>query len=98
MPAPVYIGDEVSAAGYRLAGLVTRTPAPDDIASTMRWAREHATLILIGSTVAERIPQAELDKLLAAVSPPAMIVPDVRERGEKANPGVRLRRMLGVLE
>jgi vacuolar-type H+-ATPase subunit F/Vma7 len=98
MSIPVYIGDEVEAAGYRLAGLEVRVPCQDELLPQIRSACEQATLVLIGAATARDIPPAELDRLLASVTPPVVIVPDVRRRAGLPDLATRLRGQLGVLE
>jgi vacuolar-type H+-ATPase subunit F/Vma7 len=98
MSSPVYIGDEVEAAGYRLAGLEVRVPGRDEILPQIHSACEQAPLVLIGAATARYIPTAELDRLLALVTPPVVIVPDVRHRAGLPDLATRLRAQLGVLE
>jgi vacuolar-type H+-ATPase subunit F/Vma7 len=95
---PVYIGDEVEAAGYRLAGLDIRVPQGAELLRVIRSACEEAPLVLIGAATARAIPPAELDRLLARVTPPVVIVPDVRRRAGLPDLVTRLRGQLGVLE
>ncbi len=47
MSVPCYIGDEVSAAGFRLAGARAIVPSAGDEAAALASARQSATLILI---------------------------------------------------
>jgi hypothetical protein len=54
--------------------------------------------VLIGAATARYIPTAELDRLLALVTPPVVIVPDVRHRAGLPDLATRLRAQLGVLE
>ncbi len=98
MSLPVYIGDEVEAAGYRLAGLEVRVPGREQLLPLIRSACEQAPLVLIGAATARDIPPAELDRLLALVTPPVVIVPDVRGRAGLPDLATRLRGQLGVLE
>jgi len=98
MSTPVYIGDEVEAAGYRLAGLEVRVPDRDELLPQIHSACEQAPLVLIGAATARDIPPAELDRLLAQVSPPVVIMPDVRNRVGLPDLATRLRAQLGVLE
>ena len=96
MPAPIYIGDEVSAAGYRLAGARVRTPAAGETARTLAEARTEAPLVLISASMAARIPESELRPALAALAPLTLVVPDLA--GEVAVPDLaaRLRGQLGL--
>lgn len=98
MSLPVYIGDEIEAAGYRLAGLEVRVPDRKQLLALIRAASEQAPLVLIGAATARDIPPAELDRLLAQVTPPVVIVPDVRRRAGLPDLATRLRGQLGVLE
>jgi vacuolar-type H+-ATPase subunit F/Vma7 len=98
MSAPVFIGDEVSAQGYRLAGLEVLVPETDDLPALIRRACEAAPLVLIDAALAERIPAAVLDALLSAPSPPVVVAPAVRGTALLPDIGSRLRRQLGVLE
>ena len=49
MAAPVYLGDEVSAAGFRLAGALVRTPPPGDETAALARARAQAPLVLVSA-------------------------------------------------
>lgn len=96
MSAPVFIGDEVSAAAYRLAGAHTRTPGAAELAETLAWARAEAPLVLISAEYARLLPERELTQALMALEPPLLIVPDVRNRHPMPDLAARLRRQLGV--
>ena len=98
MAAPVYIGDEVSASGYRLAGLRVHTPGQDELSAIINSECANAPLILISADMARRLPAAQLDSLLARVTPPVVLVPDVRGNTPLADLAIRLRQQLGVLE
>jgi len=98
MSLPVYIGDEVSAAGFRLAGLQVITPLPGDILSSIRRACEQAPLVLISAETAQQIDATALDELLAGMTPPVAIVPDVHGTAPMPDLATRLRKQLGVLE
>lgn len=96
MPAPVFIGDEVSAAGYRLAGAVVRTPEPGEEAATLEAARSEAQLVLITAEYAERIARPQLNAALGAETPLVLVVAGVRDRNPPPDPGARLRILLGL--
>lgn len=93
---PIYIGDELSAAGYRLAGLRVRTPEPAEVLAVFRWAREETDLILLGVEQARRLPAAELQQALRELAPQIMIVPDIRRRTPMRDLPNRIRTTLGV--
>jgi vacuolar-type H+-ATPase subunit F/Vma7 len=96
MAAPYYVGDEVSAAGWRLAGAQVAVPEPGAEAAALAAARATAPLVVVSAAIAARIPEAQLRAALAALAPPTLIVPDLA--GEAAVPDVaaRLRRQLGL--
>jgi vacuolar-type H+-ATPase subunit F/Vma7 len=96
MAAPIYLGDEVSAAGYALAGLRVAIPERGTEAAALAQARAAAPLVLVSAAVAARVPDAEMRAAIAALAPLTLIVPDLT--GEAAMPDVaqRLRRELGL--
>lgn len=96
MTAPVFIGDEVTAAGYRLAGLRIYTPALDEITETLHQARRQAPLILITAEYAARLPAAILNEALAARRPPLTLVPDVAGAVPLPDLAERIRARLGI--
>lgn len=98
MSVPVYIGDEVSAAGFRLAGLWTVTPLPDDVLPAIKRACEQAPLVLLSAASAQLIDETELDALLAGTAPPIAIVPDIHGTVPMQDLSLRLKKQLGVLE
>ena len=53
MSLPVFIGDEVSAQGYRLAGLQTLIPGEGDLLALVKRGCEQAPLVLIDAGVAQ---------------------------------------------
>jgi vacuolar-type H+-ATPase subunit F/Vma7 len=94
----VFIGDEVEAAGFHLAGVRVRATTADDLLDVVQWARENAPLILVSAAAAERIPASVLDELLAGVAPAVVIVPDVHEATPMPDLAASLRENLGILE
>jgi hypothetical protein len=96
MAAPYYLGDEISAAGYRLAGARVAVPAPGEESAALEAARGAAPLVLVSAAVAARIPGPVMRGALTALSPLTLIVPD--PAGDVAVPDVasRLRRQLGL--
>lgn len=72
-----YIGDEATAAGYRLAGAETRVPAEGETAEVYRRAvADGADLILLSAEHAADLEAAELDAALVGLRPITAIVPD----------------------
>ncbi len=98
MEPPCFIGDEVSAVGFRLAGFRTEVPAPGEEAARLHRACEEAALVLVTAEVAARVPESELRHLQAAPGPLLLVVPDVRGRSTVPDLGAGLRRQLGLIE
>jgi vacuolar-type H+-ATPase subunit F/Vma7 len=96
MAAPVYLGDAVTAAGYRLAGALVQTPGAGDEAAALAWARSTAPLVLLSATVAAGVGEVALRQALSALAPLVLVVPDLH--GEVALPDLaaRLRVQLGL--
>jgi vacuolar-type H+-ATPase subunit F/Vma7 len=95
---PVFIGDEVSAAGFRLAGLRVLSPPAGAASQVVADAAREAPLVLLGAPLAARLPADLLERLLAATDSQVVLVPDLR--GDTVLPDLtaRVRRQLGVLE
>lgn len=98
MTAPIYIGDEVSAAGFRLAGLRVRVPAAGESQRELEWAMQQAPLVLLSTTAAAEIPQQRLDDYLSSRSPAVVVVPDVHGAVPMSDLSTRLRKQLGMHE
>lgn len=77
MVEAVFIGDEATAAGYRLAGLRILQSPPGEAVALLRRAREEAELVLIGAAAVSVIGEAELAAAQAAGKPLVAVVPDV---------------------
>jgi vacuolar-type H+-ATPase subunit F/Vma7 len=93
----LYIGDEVTAAGYRLAGVETLVPDPADGISVLQPAATGAAeLILLSSTLASGLPPAELVQALARGTPLLAIVPDVFGRATPPDLAHEVRSALGI--
>jgi vacuolar-type H+-ATPase subunit F/Vma7 len=96
MAAAVYLGDEVSAAGYRLAGAIVAMPRAGEEAAALAWARTRAPLVLVSSLVALRIAEPLLRAALSALAPLVLIVPDLQGEAPLPDLVARLRGQLGL--
>lgn len=96
MPAPIFIGDEVSAVAYRLAGARTRVPQVDEVDAVLRWAYAESDLILITAEYAQRLPPDELAQVQAGLHPLVLVVPDIRNQVPAPDLARELRSQLGV--
>jgi len=98
MTAPVFIGDEISAAGFRLAGVRIRTPQPEELLKVIEWACNNTSLILITSEFAAMLPTNEYERFVSQESPAVLVVSDVRAKSTEEDLNKRLRTQLGIVE
>jgi vacuolar-type H+-ATPase subunit F/Vma7 len=96
MRPPVYLGDEASAAGYRLAGARVVVPAAGEEAAALAQARAEAPLVLLGAALAARIPEATLRAARAASGPLLLVVDDLVGGRTAPDLPLRLRAQLGM--
>ncbi len=96
MGPAIFIGDELSAAGFRLTGIETAVPALEEVGAAFEDARKRAALIIITAEIASQVPAAELEAAMLAEAPTLAIVPDVLLRAAPPDLGKRLRSVLGI--
>ncbi len=96
MSAPVFIGDELTAAAYRLAGLDVHSPAEDEALAAFQRACEEAELVLVTAEYAQMLPAREFQRAQAGLSPAVVVVADVRGRRGLPDMGERMRHTLGM--
>ncbi len=96
MDAIVFIGDELTAAGFRLAGIETIVPPAEDVAPAFAEAAGRAGLVIITAALAHQIPRGELDAAMAAEAPAVAIIPDVLFAAPPPDLARRLRQILGI--
>jgi vacuolar-type H+-ATPase subunit F/Vma7 len=93
-----FIGDEVSAAGFRLAGVEVRVPGQEDPSALFRRLVGKVEILLITAETAARLPQEELRDALAAERPLVLVIPDVLGREDPPDVIGPLKRQLGMAE
>ena len=98
MLAPVFIGDEVTAAGFRLAGVRIRVPETTELPRVVEWAKNNASLIFLTAQFAAMLGQDQQNVLLSQLDPPVVIIPDIRSATPVQDLATQLRAQLGVLE
>lgn len=96
MAAPVFIGDEVTAAGFRLAGYAVDVPRKGEAAEMLARARKSAELIVMTAGEAATVSPRELDEALRGPSPLLLIVPDINATREPPDMETRIRALLGI--
>lgn len=98
MTAPVFIGDEVSAAGFRLAGVRIRSPLPEELPTVISWANKNTSLILISAEYLAMLDRQQQQQLVSQIDPPVTVLPDIRNKTPIRDLATQLRSHLGVLE
>ncbi len=98
MAAVEFIGDEVTAAGYRLCGVDTTVATADRVLECIREAAERSQLILVGSSAVAGLDTDSLESLLAGQKPAVLIVPDIRGQHSLPSIAARVHKQLGMLE
>jgi vacuolar-type H+-ATPase subunit F/Vma7 len=96
MPAPVFIGDEVTAVGFRLAGASVQVPDRDRVPEVFDHARQEADLVLITAEYARALPAGLLDEALRAIHPLVLVIPDARGKASPPDMVHRMRAALGL--
>jgi len=94
----IFIGDETTAAGFRLSGMETLTPGEDEAGAVYREARERADLLVLSAETARAISQAIVEADMARPRPLLLVVPDVRDAAQPTDFAERIRAHLGVRE
>jgi hypothetical protein len=92
-----YLGNALDAAGWRLAGALTFTPAATEAVAALAAARQAAALVLIDRETASALPPGVLEPALAALQPLVLVLPDAADAPPLAlDPAERVRRQLGL--
>lgn len=92
-----YIGDEATAAGYRLAGAMTRVPDRAEAAETFRRAlADGSDMVLLSAELADALDPEELSAALLAVEPLVAVVQDIHGRHPSPDVAREVRLALGI--
>lgn len=98
MSVGAFLGDEVSAAGFRLAGLTVHVPTPAETPDLFERLCGEVPLILLTAEVADWLPDALLQQRLQDEWPLVLVVADLRNRRQPADLTAALRRQLGLVQ
>jgi vacuolar-type H+-ATPase subunit F/Vma7 len=94
-----YVGSEIGAAGYRLAGVAVLTPegTAAEVGKALQEAVAAGTdCILLASPLAQLLPAADLQNALSRLRPLLAIVPELHGRGEVPDLAGEVRAALGI--
>jgi vacuolar-type H+-ATPase subunit F/Vma7 len=92
----VFIGDEISAAGWALAGMEVITPTAGSEERTVKAVLPDAELLIITSQVAQIITPALLEKILTSTSVLTHVVGDMQNQLPQPDYEAQLRAILGL--
>ena len=96
MRTPVFIGDELTAAGFRLTGIETLTPSGEEVRDIFAAARRRAEVVVLTAEFADYVPAAELEEALRAEAPIVVVIPDILARASPPDLTQGLRATLGL--
>ncbi|HXY98501.1 MAG TPA: V-type ATP synthase subunit F [Stellaceae bacterium] len=96
MGAIIFIGDELTATGFRLTGIETMTPAPAAVPGALAEARSRAGLVIITAELARQVPPAELEAALLSETPATAVIPDILSRSTPPDLTGRVKGALGI--
>ena len=91
-----FLGDEWTAAGFRLAGVDAYTPGPGESANLFQRLTGSAAMLIITAEVAEEIPATLLDPVMEREQPLVLVIPDAAGRCQPDDLAATLRRQLGI--
>ena len=94
----VFIGDEVTAAGFRLAGAEVQVAPPEAGADLFRRLGETAELLIVTAETAAHIPDELLRRATDEGHPLVLVVPDASGRQRPRDLAATLRTQLGMTE
>jgi len=96
MTAPIFLGDEVTGTGYRLAGADVRVPAADKVNLEFRQALADGDFVILAAGIAALLPANTVSQAVLRADPLVLIVPDAVDRLEPPDYGAVVTRALGI--
>lgn len=92
------IADEITGAGWRLAGARVLTPEPAELGEHFRAALLEADLVLITAAMAAAVPDLPLRAALLSERPLLLVISDLGHLREPPDLEVEVRRTLGMAQ
>lgn len=97
MARVVYIGDEVTAAGFRLAGLEAQVTDAGGAGEALRAALAgDDDCVLFSGQLTDYVPPALLQQALEGIEPLFAVVPDIRGLAAPTDLVLEVRNALGI--
>lgn len=94
----ILIGDRLTCAGYRLAGIDARTVPPEQAGAAFDDACDAADLVLITAPLAGMLDDDQLAIAMRRAAPPVQVVPPATDPRKAPDVRAQIRRSLGVSE
>jgi len=94
----LFIGDEISAAGFRLAGVNILIPKPGEESHVLDNLNDNLDLVIITAQVADTVLQHTIDQLMIQDKPLLLVLSDMRDQLLAPDLSVVLRSQLGLTE
>ena len=92
----IFIGDEVTAAGFRLAGVACHSPERNELPDLLAKERDECDLIMITAQFAAWLEADTVEEMALWSRPLVAILPDIRNHQTPPNLEHAVRRELGI--
>lgn len=92
----IFIGDEVTAAAFRLTGVRAQAPRINDAQRVFETASDEADLVIITADYARALDEQSLHTAMRHADPLVLVVPDGGKRYWPEDLDARIDRVLGI--
>jgi len=92
----LFIGDEISAAGFRLVGLDVLVPESGEEKYVFDKINKNTDFIIITAQIAAAVPQHTMDHLMQIDRPLLLVITDMRNHMSSPDLALSLRSQLGM--
>ena len=96
MPAILFLGDELTATGFRLAGVPVRVPLEGEEQQALEAAAASAELVLVTEAFARCLPPGLVERYQVGSRPLVGVLPDVAGKRWPVDLADEIRRHLGI--
>lgn len=96
MAAIVVIGDETVCAGFRLAGVDTRTPTDAEVLQVLNEVSDSARMVVLTRHCAAQLAPELLHAAMSREQPLLVVMPDLAELDMPSGVDRRIRSILGI--
>ena len=96
MTTAVFIGDEITAAALRLAGVTSLAAATGDLPRLFATAMDEGDLVIIAADHARALDENLLRSAIRRADPLVVVIPDGGNRHQPEDLDARIDRVLGI--